>query len=136
MPPAPFLHFLLVENNAADVFLVREAIRQANVHADVRVAVDGEQAIHMLDDFKPDLILLDLNLPKIDGLEFLERHRQRGGPPVIVVTSSLRPQDRDQSLALGALDYVAKPRTVAEFLGTVGGAVKRWAAGRTPLSDS
>ena len=120
------------------MFLIREAIRQADVNADVLVAVDGEQAIRLLDElrFKPDLVLLDLNLPKFDGRQILERYRARDEPPVIVVTSSMRAQDREESLALGAVDYVTKPRTFPEFIETVGGAVKKWAAGREGSSGA
>ena len=63
------LHVLLVEDNSGDVLMVREAIRTSSVQADVMIAYDGEQAIEFLTEFKfkPDVIFLDLNIPKFDG---------------------------------------------------------------------
>lgn len=69
------LHVLLVEDNQGDVLLVREAIRSSSLDADVLVAYDGEQALRFLSqfNFKPDIVLLDLNMPKFSGLQILEK---------------------------------------------------------------
>src|SRR5262249_25679741 len=71
----------------------------------------GEQAIRILDElrFRPDFIILDLNLPKFSGLELLERYRGGLDCPVVVFTSSQKPDDRERALELGALEYVTKP---------------------------
>ncbi len=115
------LHILLVEDNSADVMLVREAIRRSTVKADVLIAYDGEQALRILDElqFAPDCILLDLNVPKFDGLTLLERYRDRFGAPVIVLTGSENPEDRRRAFELGVEDYVVKPVGFDSFLARV-----------------
>jgi DNA-binding response OmpR family regulator len=117
---------LLVEDNPADVLLIRGAIRTSTIPADVTVASDGEQAIQLLDKFQPDLIILDLNVPKINGFGVLERHRLMGRAPVVVFTSSDRAAERANALALGAREYVVKPMTWREYFAAIRGVMERW----------
>jgi len=76
-----FSYSLLVEDNAGEILLIRQILSKSSFRVRLHVAVDGEQALQMLADpqFKPDLIILDLNIPKIPGLAVLEnaclRHR-------------------------------------------------------------
>ena len=116
---------LLVEDNTADVLLVREALAQHEVAPDLIVAGDGEQAIQFVNEVEsraapyPDLVILDLNLPKRQGTEVLRRIRENDAwnrVPVVVLTSSDAPQDRDESTKLGVNLYVLKPGDLAEFL--------------------
>ena len=77
--------------------------------------MDGEQAIHRLSDesFKPDLVIIDLNVPKVSGFAFLERC-----PPdiqVVIFSSSSNPQDRQRAFELGARDFAQKPTDLDEF---------------------
>jgi CheY-like chemotaxis protein len=123
------LHVLLVEDNPSDVLLIREAIRTSSVPADVTIAYDGDTALRMLDDPSPapDLIILDLNLPRVGGLELLQRHPPNGEPPpVVVFTSSHGPEERARAMALGASDYIVKPVTWDGYLDAIRGAVERW----------
>ena len=120
------LHILLVEDNPGDVLLVREAIRFACVDADVIIAYDGEQAEHFLEQKKPDLVVLDLNIPKLNGFQILERIRARNGPPILVLTSSKNPADEARARELGAREYVVKPSRFDAFLGAVGPAIEHW----------
>jgi DNA-binding response OmpR family regulator len=122
------LHILRVEDNAADVMLVREALRSCPMAADVVIAYDGEQALRVLAELKvkPDFVLLDLNIPKFDGYVVLEEYRTQGGPPVIVLTASDRKEDKQRAMALGARDYVVKPRGLYEFMGAVQTILERW----------
>jgi DNA-binding response OmpR family regulator len=123
------LHVLLIEDNPADVWLIREAIRTSSISADVTIANDGAQALKMLDDTDPapDLVILDLNLPKLDGLDILERHPPDGGPPpVVVFTSSRGTEERRRAMALGASDYIEKPMTWDEYLAAIRGAIEKW----------
>jgi len=105
------LHLLLVEDHAADVLLVREALRQCSVPADVVIAYDGEDAINLMTrpGFKADFILLDLNLPKVTGFQILEYFKGKAGAPVVILTSSENPEDRTRALGLGATAYFTKP---------------------------
>jgi two-component system response regulator len=92
---------LLVEDSPADVYLIREALTSHGVSADVRWVDNGEAAVQVLDSLEahpdreiPALVLLDLNLPRVNGLEVLQRLRagsRCGGLPVLVLTSTDAP---------------------------------------------
>lgn len=119
---------LLAEDNPADVYLIEEALREHDVAYEIAVAEDGEAAISMISDgrIKPDIILLDLNMPKRSGGEVLTRLRQDGSckkVPVIVLTSSDSPADREEALRLGATCYIRKPTGLDEFL-AIGASIK------------
>ena len=118
-------HVLLIEDNPADVLLVREAMRSAPIAADVWIAYDGEQALRLLGECHPDLIILDLNLPKVGGLEVLEKHAGVESP-VLVFTGSDNPIDRARAMALGAREYITKPMSWDEFMQVIRGAIERW----------
>jgi CheY-like chemotaxis protein len=117
---------LVVEDNAADVFLIREAIREARLNAEIQVLNDGEKAIQHVDQMDlnaeaptPDLILLDLNLPRKSGREVL-RHirdsRRLAQAKVLVVTSSDLARDGLDVSQLGVAGYFRKPTSYAAFL--------------------
>jgi DNA-binding response OmpR family regulator len=122
------LHVLLVEDNPADVLMVREAIRTSAVLSDVLIAWDGKQARRFLNDFRfePDLVFLDLKVPLFDSFEFLEQLRANQGPPVIVLTASLNPEDTEQAIKAGAKEFIVKPSDMDEFLNVVRDALARW----------
>ena len=113
------VRILVVEDNPGDADLVRERLAVAKVANRVDVVEDGEQALAYLrqegeyaEKSRPDLLLLDLNLPRKDGREVLaelKKDPQLQSIPVIVMTSSEAPRDIAQCYALGANAYVAKP---------------------------
>jgi two-component system, chemotaxis family, response regulator Rcp1 len=119
-------HILLIEDAEPDVFLVREALRQAGIASELKVLDDGEKAVDFIDELDenfgtpcPDLVLLDLNLPKRSGDQILQHMRRSGRcgqVPVIVVTSSDSPKDREQTSRLGATLYFRKPSRLDEFM--------------------
>jgi DNA-binding response OmpR family regulator len=119
---------LLVEDNPSDVLLIREAIQTCSVPTEVAIAYDGDQAMRVLDEHNPtpDLVILDLNLPRREGFEILGRITD-GGPPMIVFTSSDGSEDRMRAIALGAMDYIVKPVTWDEYASAIRGAIERWA---------
>lgn len=96
----------------------------------MRVAVDGEQALDILSDheFEPDLIILDLNLPKVSGIAFLEQS-QRKDLPVVVFSSSQNPYEISHARKLGAREFVGKPLDLEEFTDAVRGIMDRWTEG-------
>jgi DNA-binding response OmpR family regulator len=122
------LHVLLVEDNPADVLMVREAIRTSAVMSDVLIAYDGKQARRFLNDFQfePDLIFLDLKVPLFNSFEFLEQLRANQGPPAIVLTASLNPEDTQHAIKAGAKECIVKPSDMDEFLNVVRDALARW----------
>src|SRR5579884_3448004 len=118
---------LLVEDNADDEQLTLRAMRQSEVPNIIRVARDGAEAIdHLFGENAgrrlPDLILLDLKLPKISGLEVLQKIRSEPSTrtlPVVVLTSSDEERDIVESYSLGANSYIRKPVDFDEFIDAV-----------------
>jgi two-component system, response regulator len=111
---------LLVEDNPDDEALTRRALKKNNVQNEMVVAHDGQEALdYLFGSAKlPQLILLDLKLPKIDGLEVLRRLRAEERTrllPVVVLTSSNEERDLVSSYSLGANSYVRKPVDFKEF---------------------
>jgi len=122
----------IVEDNDPDVFLVEEALRSQGLEANFQRSYDGEQAIRILGQLDPerlpDIILIDLNLPKINGIEVLKHVRSQHDldrVPVLILTSSQSHIDRALALRHGADAYIAKPPTLPEFLSTVGSGIRR-----------
>lgn len=118
----------LVEDSADDEKLVMMSLKKSNITNEVVVARDGQEALDILfgkgktKELTPTVILLDLHLPKIDGLEVLKRIRgnQRTSRfPVVVLTSSDEESDRIRSYELGANSYVCKPVDFGAFAGAV-----------------
>jgi chemotaxis family two-component system response regulator Rcp1 len=116
---------LLVEDNPADVRLTREILAEGRIPNRIHVAPDGDEALAYLrgsppheDRTLPDLILLDLNLPRRQGHEVLEAIKSDPALksiPVVILTSSRRRSDVLESYRLHANCYVAKPRTLEDF---------------------
>jgi chemotaxis family two-component system response regulator Rcp1 len=119
------VRILLVEDNPADVFLIKEALKTHGIDFDLTWVSDGEEAVSRVEEIRsdhsaPQLILLDLNLPKLDGKQVLSRIRRNpalAGTPVAILTSSDSPHDRRDTASLGANCYIRKPPTLDEFLG-------------------
>jgi len=114
------MELLLVEDNLGDVGLIREALSSCEARAELRVARDGIDALSQLepaaDGARPELILLDLNLPRMDGRELLARlksHPELRKIPVVVFTSSNAPGDVAKAYALHANCYLVKPPDLA-----------------------
>ena len=106
---------LLIEDGAGDVLLFKQVISQASLLVRLRVAMDGEQALQVLADpeYEPNLIILDLNIPKISGLEILERCRPRAH--VVVFTWSSNPIEIRRATELGVREFVQKPNDFDKF---------------------
>lgn len=117
---------LLAEDNPADVYLIREALREHSVDCTMRVVADGKEVLGLISPEKLTaqtrdlgLIILDLNLPRHDGLEILQRLRETAElahVPVVVLTSSDSPRDRQAANQLGAACYFRKPSSLDQFL--------------------
>lgn len=119
---------LLVEDNADDEKLTLRALMQSEIPNETVVARDGEEACSYLfangDERKrlPDLVLLDLKLPKVGGLEILQRMRREErtkNVPIVVLTSSDEERDIMMSYNLGANSYIRKPVDYAQFIDTI-----------------
>jgi CheY-like chemotaxis protein len=122
------IEVLLVEDNTGDAMLIRQALYGSPVPFHLHTARDGEQALLMLTNphVHLDLIILDLNIPKITGTSLLQRWRV-GATPVVVFSSSANPAEKERCLALGACEFVSKPTDLDEFSETVCRIVEKWA---------
>lgn len=119
------LHILLVEDNPGDVRLTKEAFRSIERDVEFHVVTDGRAAIqyahgHLRPDAesRPDLILLDLNLPRIDGfdvLDTLEEDIDAPPPPVLILSSSTAEGDIERSYEKGCSAYLTKPDDVGNY---------------------
>jgi CheY-like chemotaxis protein len=128
MPTArPPIEILLVEDNPADVRLTVEALKNVRVANRLHVARDGVEAIRMLNDDtravpRPDLILLDLNLPRKDGRQVLGEIKQNERLrhiPVLILSTSQAEQDILESFRLGANAFITKPVEIEQFFQVV-----------------
>ncbi|KZU37913.1 response regulator YycF [Lactiplantibacillus plantarum] len=95
---------------------------------EVHVAADGEEALQKVDEVHPDLILLDLMLPKMDGLEVARQVRKNYDMPIIMVTAKDSELDKVLGLELGADDYVTKPFSNRELVARVKANLRRQGA--------
>lgn len=118
------IKIMLVDDNEADIELTKSTLEEGKVRMNIVTASDGQHALDQLEDsisradVLPDLILLDLNMPRLDGRGFLSAMRQREelkAIPVVVLTSSDAEQDIVKSYKLGANCYVNKPVGLDEF---------------------
>ena len=115
---------LLVEDNPMDVDLTKRALRRHRLAAELMIARDGEEAVNMIPRWEtgepsPALILLDLKLPRLSGLEVLERlkaHPSYASIPVVVLTTSRDDGDVKRAYQLGANSYIVKPVNFDRFL--------------------
>lgn len=119
------IDLLLVEDNPGDVDLTREALEESKIHVSLHTVTDGVEALAYLrredryaDVPRPDLVVLDLNLPKLDGREVLERVKRDPdlvSIPVVVMTSSSAEEDVVRSYELHANCFVTKPLDMDQF---------------------
>ena len=125
----PVHAILLVEDNPADIKITQRALRQSAMPVELLVVRDGQEAVDYLlrqgehagapSWRSPDLILLDLNLPRLNGREVLERIRATPAlkaVPVVVLTTSRRHEDVQEMYAAGANTYIEKPQDFDRFV--------------------
>jgi CheY-like chemotaxis protein len=116
---------LLVEDDSIDAMTVRRAFKDIGSARPITHVLDGEQALDYLRDEahdQPGLILLDLNMPRMNGLEFLEHKqadRRMCDIPVVVLTTSTNASDIERSYDLGAKDYIVKSIDYSQFVESV-----------------
>ena len=117
---------LLVDDNTNDVELTIHALRKGNLTNHIHVARDGEEALEFFFsrsfDRLPKLVLLDLKLPKVDGMEVLRRVKadpRTRTIPVVILTSSKEERDLVQGYGLGANSYIQKPVDFEQFRDTI-----------------
>ncbi len=110
------LYILLIEDDADDVELLRDALNNSNIQHTMQVINNGGAASVFLktNTAFPDIIVMDLNIPKVHGMDVLREVRASSlynNIPVIILTTSSSPEDRKKALELGANDFLIKPTT-------------------------
>lgn len=122
-------HILLVEDNEGDIFLILEAFEDLKIKAEITVVKNGQQALDYVfkrgeyrNSKKPDLVLLDINIPIFNGHEVLKQIKDDPSlkkNPVIMLTTSSNQKDIDKAYESHCNSYVKKPLNVDEFLGAI-----------------
>lgn len=124
---APKFQILVVEDNVADVFLIRTMLEEADLSFELNACGDGAEALRLIESIEaaqvpaPDLLLLDLNIPKHSGEEILQRFHHAANcahTPVIVITSSDSPKERSRAAEMGA-SYFRKPADLEQFMALI-----------------
>ncbi len=135
-------YVLLVEDNPDEAFLTQKAFQKGEVANPLKVVTDGSQALDFLFsqktyadrdiDDKPALILLDLKLPLISGLDVLKTVKANLNTsliPIVVLTSSTEVEDRTESYRLGANDFINKPTGLTDFVEIIKNIKQKWLIG-------
>src|SRR5256714_2458968 len=114
---------LVVEDDAEIADVLRRTLRQEG--HEVRSAGDGVEALQLAEDFVPDLVILDLGLPKLDGVEVCRRLRAESDAPILILTARTQTDDRVEGLDSGADDYLVKPFERKELLARMRALMRR-----------
>jgi CheY-like chemotaxis protein len=129
---------LLVEDDSVDIMTVRRAFKDLNVANELVATGDGEEALDYLQhraETKPCIILLDLNMPRMGGMEFMEiakADESLKSIPIIVFTTSNTEQDLTRSFELGAAGYMVKSVDYSRFLQTIRTIDSYWTLSKLP----
>lgn len=120
------MNILIIEDNAGDITLLRRALDNKRLGGTLTVVRDGASALDIADTIDslpdavcPDLVILDLNLPKVDGREILKRFRasmRLSRAPILVLSSSRDERDKVSALSMGASEYLHKSLDLEEFM--------------------
>ncbi len=122
---------LLLEDDLVDVMTIKRAMKQLNFENPMSVVANGEEGLAFLNNAKelPGLIILDINMPKMNGIEFLQMMKQNENfrtIPVVVLTTSLEQQDKWNSFQLGISGYMVKPVDYDRFEAMMDSLKKYW----------
>ena len=135
MPNSASKGNILVVDDEPQITRVLKTTLSSNGYG-TRTARDGDEAVQLLKDWTPDLIITDLRMPNMDGLDLCRHVRQNSQVPIIVLSVKGEEQIKVQALDAGADDYVTKPFNVNELLARVRAALRRSAAKQEPESEA
>ena len=121
---------LVVDDNASVRALLRDYLTEQGFR--IRTAGDGQEALFEAREMKPDLILLDIMMPEMDGYEFIRAYRKERETPIILLTARLDETDKVVGLELGADDYVTKPFNMRELVARIRAVLRRGGLAPSP----
>jgi CheY-like chemotaxis protein len=130
MPHTKPIELLVVDDNAAETFLLFYALEDCPMPVKFHFAKDGQEALQMLSDITFDLVILDLNLPGMSGYDVLEQC-DPNGVPVVVFSVSSNEADARRALELGAREFVHKPDGLEAYRHAVLKMIETWALDKT-----
>jgi CheY-like chemotaxis protein len=115
------IRILLIEDDQDDIELLQEALKENNVMADFDILMQGNKIVGWLEESRavPDVAIMDLNLPKLHGREVLtliKGHEKYRNVPVMVLTTSSQPEEKEYCLSKGAEEFLTKPSTTEGFM--------------------
>jgi two-component system, OmpR family, alkaline phosphatase synthesis response regulator PhoP len=125
---------LVIDDEPSIVNLITAYLRPEGY--EIHTAMDGPSGLKAARAFKPDLVVLDIMLPGIDGLELLSRLRRESEVYVILLTAKTEETDKIVGLSVGADDYVTKPFSPRELTARIKAALRRIQAGAGPKSET
>ena|SRR5689334_8628859 len=114
---------LVVEDDTEIADVLRRSLRQEGY--EVKTSADGIEALDVAAGFVPDLVVLDLGLPRLDGVEVCRRLRAEGDVPILMLTARAETEDRVGGLDSGADDYLVKPFERVELLARIRALLRR-----------
>lgn len=129
---------LLLEDDYVDALTIKRAFKELKLQNDLVIAQNGEEALEMLNEGmnpKPGIILLDINMPKMNGIEFLKELKtikEYKNIPVIILTTSKDPDDKIESFDLGIAGYITKPIDYNKFIETLKIIESYWSLSELP----
>ncbi|NCC31152.1 MAG: response regulator transcription factor [Chloroflexia bacterium] len=123
---------LIIDDHQSVRTLVAEYLAEHDYH--VVTAADGEEGLAVAHRSKPDLVLLDIMMPKLDGLGFLQAFRRDHTAPVLMLTARVEETDKVVGLELGADDYLTKPFSMKELLARVRAHLRRASLGQQTVA--
>jgi len=129
---------LLVEDDRVDCMTIKRALEEVKINNHLDMVRNGEEALAYLlsvENELPGLILLDLNMPRMNGIEFLKTVKNHQGLkkiPVVVLTTSMADQDINSSFELGAAGYMVKPLDYKEFIDAIVTIARYWQLSELP----
>ena len=121
-------HILIVDDEPSILRFVGAGLRAEGF--EITEAADGEQAVQAVEESSPDLVLLDIRMPKMDGFEVCRRVRESSHVPIIMLSALSDPMDKVKSLNMGADDYLVKPFGINELLARIKAVLQRSNAGQ------
>jgi len=128
--------FLIVDDDLDDITFFKEAVAESFASSRCLSAFNGEEALELLEARKeklPDIIFLDLNMPRMDGktcLKKIKQHEIFQGIPVVIYTTSSSARHKEETRALGAAHYITKPTSYVELKKAVTGAIEAVTSGK------